>query len=430
MKLIKAIQKVAFLTAIAFSALLKNGNAQFVNNGASVTVTAGATLYADASVTNNVNGVITNNGSIITDSSIINGTGASLSGNGNYVMQSSFTNTGIYDAGTSVLQFTGSGNSAIKNKSGNIYTLLVSKDVNKYINVLDKEKVLNSVVFMSDNNWIKLGRSTLTLAANCTVVDYSDKRYFVTNDTGFLKKESITNAAFTFPVGFDKSTYNPITIKEGGAADDYSVRCLEYAMLNGSSGDTISTGGINVSWIINEATAGGANATITAKWKSTDQLASFNYYKCRLVRYTGVKWDFNGNLEDTADGSTYRTISRSGLSSFGYFTVLSSANPSFTNTISSPQNNAFAGIEKDNLQMKVYPTIVQNNINIEVPAIGKGFQKMNISVIDGSGRMVWQKQHADYASQRIFLPALPSGMYNVLVEFGNNRFVQKIIIGK
>jgi hypothetical protein len=80
--------------------------------------------------------------------------------------------------------------------------------------------------------------------------------------------------------------------------------------------------------------------------------------------------------------------------------------------------------------MKVYPTIVQHNINIDVPANGKGFQKMNISIIDGTGRMVWQKQNADYTSQRIFLPNLPSGMYNVLIEFGNNRFVQKIIISK
>jgi hypothetical protein len=147
-----------------------------------------------------------------------------------------------------------------------------------------------------------------------------------------------------------------------------------------------------------------------------------------LVRYTGVKWDFNGNLEDTDDGDIYKTISRAGLSSFGYFTVLSTPNPSFVNTTSSPEDNAFAGIGKDNLQMKVYPTIVQNNINIVVPLGGKSFQKMNISIIDGSGRMVWQKQNADHASQRIFVPGLPSGMYDVLIEFGNNRFVQKIII--
>src|ERR1044072_3247203 len=137
MKFIKIAGRIAFLTAIIFSVLAKKINAQFVNNGSTVTLTTGATIYTQASFTNTSNGIVINDGSIKADSNIINDAGASLSGNGNYIIQANFTNNGDFDAGNSVLEFTGAVNSTIKDNTGSIYTLQLSKAENKYVTLLN-----------------------------------------------------------------------------------------------------------------------------------------------------------------------------------------------------------------------------------------------------------------------------------------------------
>jgi hypothetical protein len=281
--------------------------------------------------------------------------------------------------------------------------------------------VLNHIVFDNDNNYIHINIYTLTLGANCTISNQSDKRFFITNDAGFLKKKSINKTAFIFPVGFNNSNFNPVTISENGTAADYEVRCLEHAYKNGSSGNIISANGIDVSWNINRSTTTGTNATISAKWKNADELTGFNSAKCLLVKYDGTSWNYNANLAGSASGSPYKSISRSNLTSFGYFTVLSSSNTSFANAVDA--------LIANDAELKVYPTIVRNSFNISVP-FNKNIQKMNIMVLDGAGKIVWQKQNADFQSQQISLPSLASGMYTVLINYDDKNFTQKIVINQ
>ena len=413
------IKTIALLISIFF--VFEKSYTQLTNNGSIISLTNNAILYTGASVTNNANGSLINNGSVITDGSIINNSDGSLSGNGSYSIQANFTNNGIFNAGNSSLEFTGSGNSSLKNKSGNIYNLIVNKDVNAYINMVDDEQVLKSVVFMKDKNWIYLNTHILTLGANCTVSNYSNKRYFITNDSGSLKKKAIGITAFTFPVGFNSSTFNPVYIIENGTPGDYSVRCLQNALLNGANGNAISANGIKVSWMINKTVPAGSNATINARWDIVDELPGFDYTHCMVVRYNGTKWDFNSGATKTADGNTFHDVSRNNISVFGYFTVLSST-PSF-NAIS--QDELFANA----IKLKVYPTIVQNNLNIDVLS-DKSIKTMNINILDATGKIVWQKQHADFQSQRIILPMLAAGMYTVYIEYADKKFVQKILVNQ
>jgi hypothetical protein len=427
MRLIKIAGRICFVIAGIF--LLQNhAQSQLVNTGSAITVTSGAIIFTDGSFTNTANATFENDGSIVTNGDIINDAGSSLSGDGMYSMQGNFTNTGTYNQGFSVLEFFGANNSILKNASGNIYTLQVNKNTNKFISINDKEKVLHSVIFLNDKNWIHLNNRVLTLGGNCDVINYSNKRYFITNAKGSLKKLNVKNKPFTFPVGFDKNTYNPLTITEAGTPDDYSVRCMQNALLNGADGDTISNGGINAGWFVSEAIAGGANAIVQAEWKTTDELPGFDYTNCMVVRYAGSSWNFNANQAGTAIGTTYRDISRSGFSSFGYFTVLSK-NPTFTNKIFSSKSESAISNEMA-ASFKVYPTIVQNSLNIDVPHNDKNIRYMNISIIDETGKTVWQKQNADFQSQKLLLPNITPGMYAVLINYNDSKFVQKIIIGR
>lgn len=427
MKSIKGAIQIVLLLLLSFQS--RHVYSQVINNGAEITIQSGAVVYTAASFTNASAGTVVNNGEIITGADLINNAGAALSGNGVYSVQVNFTNDGTYTYNNSVLNFFGTGNSNLKNNGGVIYKLQVNKDSGFLVNLLDNEKVTNAVVFLNNSNWIKLNSKTFTIAQNCAIQNFNNKRFFITNGTGVLKKMNVKNTPFVFPVGFNKSTYNQITITENGTPDDYSVRCKDSALLNGNSGLSISSGGIKAAWIINEAVAGGANAVIEAQWKKpADELPNFDYTKCILVRYAGNHWDYQANKAGTATGTTYRSISRSGLTAFGDFTVLSTASPSFTNAhFEAPEALSIAGA--NNRQIKIYPTIVQNNFNIEVPS-DKLIQKMNIQLIDATGKVVWQKQNADFLSQRISLPSLTSGTYIVLVDYGEARFTQKIIISQ
>lgn len=421
-------QRSAMLSICIFFLLPKHAQSQLINSGSVITVQSNALIYCDDAFTNASTGVVTNHGSIITKASLVNNADALLEGNGLYSLRENFTNTGTFNQDSSTVEFFGDANSAIQNKSGKIYVLKLNKNANYLVNLIDKEKVLNSIIFSHDKNWIKLNDNMLVLDANCSVVDYSNKRYFLTNGTGVIKKLLIKNSPFTFPVGFDRNTYNPLTLTENGTPDDYSVRCLDNAFLQGSSGDTISTKSINASWFIAEAKSGGANAVIDATWKTTDELLNFNYTHCMVVRYNGTKWNFVSSQTGTASGSPYRTISKSGFKNFGYFTVLSGGNPTFANSISSFEDDAMFSTKMNSI--KVYPTIVQNNLHIDVPANDKSIQKMNISITDVNGRTVWQKQNADFISQQITLPNLTQGMYSVLIDYNSKQFVQKIIISR
>jgi hypothetical protein len=378
---------------------------------------------------NTANGIVTNDGTIITGSDIINDTSASMSGNGTYSMQRNFANAGTYGAGNSTLDFFGTGNSFILNKSGSIYTLQVRKDSNGLVNMLDAEEILDSVIFLNDKNWIKMNDNILVLGTTCNVANYSNKRFFITNGNGLLKKLQVNNNPFVFPVGFNKNTYNPLTITENGTADDYSVLCIEHALLNGSSGSAISSNGIDVSWFVEQATASGANATIGATWKTIDELTGFDNTHCMVARYNGTEWKFITAQAGLASGNTYKTISRSGFSNFGYFTVLS-GNPSaaFATNVFNHKDNTTLNAQT-NFSPRIYPTIVQNNLNIEVPAI-KNVQKMNITVLNVAGKTVWQEQDAAFTSQKIALPDLTQGVYVVLIQYDKHQFSQKIVVSR
>ncbi len=422
-----SLKKAFCFIAFCFGLFQINGLAQFYNNGGIISVTTGGVLYADMEINNVSTGSITNEGDITTTKSFITDPAASLSGNGTYHVQGNFMNKGTYNAGTSVLEMYGNKNSKLKNETGEIYQLIVNKSANKNVILQGPDKILNKVTFTTNKNYIKLGNYVLTLDDNCIVDGFSNYRYFITDGDGFLKKLNVSSTGFTFPVGFDKYTYNPITLTENGTADDYSVRCLEHALLQGSTGSPISNGGIDAGWYVEQANSGGANVDILAQWKSSDELTGFDKTHCEVVRYKNTAWDYDISKEAAAAGGLFRTVSTSGFSNFGYITVLSTATPTFGNTFS-PVNKSANNINA--AQIKVYPTLVQNFVNVDILQNTKNIQKMNITISDGAGKVVWQKQDVDFQSQHLTLPYLAQGVYFVNVYFGTEKFVQKIVVGR
>jgi hypothetical protein len=133
-------------------------------------------------------------------------------------------------------------------------------------------------------------------------------------------------------------------------------------------------------------------------------------------------------LAGLASGTTGRTKSRSGVTGVGYFTVLSTANPTFQNAVATVSSENIVRRDIGNAQILVYPTVVQNTVNISVIKTGENIQTMNVTVMNDAGKTILRKEKIGLQSQQLLLPHAPSGVYMILIEYGGHSYNQKIII--
>ncbi len=138
-----------------------------------------------------------------------------------------------------------------------------------------------------------------------------------------MKKTDLGTTEFVFPVGFDTSTYNPLTLVQSfiGVADDFGVRVLENVLADGSSGSALTEGVADASWEVTEAVADSSYLTLTAQWVGTDELTGFDRDNSGISRYDGTGWDLTNADAGMAAGADPYTRSRSGVAKVGYFAV-------------------------------------------------------------------------------------------------------------
>lgn len=173
------------------------------------------------------------------------------------------------------------------------------------------------------NGKVALNGFDLTLSNAGSIAGYDNSRYFITGGSGRLVKNALSTA-FTFPVGYDATTYNPLTIAQFGTVDNIGVRCLQNALQAGSTGAAFVKEVVDASWAVSEEIAGGSNLTLNPGWNETDELPGFNRSKTGLSRYDGIGWDLTNNNTAAATGSGPYSISRSGITSLdngGIFAV-------------------------------------------------------------------------------------------------------------
>jgi hypothetical protein len=279
--------------------------AQFVNNAATITIQPGATLRVETSFENQA-GTINNQGTLEVMGNFTNaaGAGTTLSGNG-------------------TVKFIGDANSNVITNGDALQNVEMAKTAQN-ITLQDPMTINGTLTFTSDNNKIILGSNDLTIGASGSIVSYDDNEYVVTGGTGRLVKTDLGTTAFTYPVGFDASTYNPVNIAENGTVDNIAVRVLQHAYVNGTSGTAITTNIVDATWSITDAVAGGNNLSITPSWIGTDEV-SFDRSQCRVVRYNGSKYDLDLATKGAATAPSPYSRQRTGITNIGNFIVSSSS---------------------------------------------------------------------------------------------------------
>ncbi len=167
---------------------------------------------------------------------------------------------------------------------------------------------------------LQLSTFDLSLTNVATITGNDISKYCITNSTGRLVKNGLTTA-FTFPVGFDATTYNPLTLTQNGTVDNIGVRVNAEVLQNGIAGSPFVKDVVKASWVITEGTNGGSNLNMTAQWNLVDEATGFNRARTGISFYDGVGWDMTNAMTGAAAGAGPYTVTRNAVNNLGTFAV-------------------------------------------------------------------------------------------------------------
>lgn len=312
------MKKILQLSLI-ISSFIPVSNAQLNNTGAHIILVGNAVVNGELEIKNTNSGTIINEGTISTSHNLENQSGCTISGNGTYTVTGDWINNGTFNSENSTLTLTGSGNSELTCGGDTVCKLIMNKNSGGTLTLMDNLNINNDLNFLADNNQILLDNYDLTLASSATISSFDNNEFIVTNGNGQLIKNDLNN--FIFPVGYDVSTYNPITLNENGTADNIGVRCLEHVQENGSGGAPFTSKVVDVSWELTESVAGGSDLSLTAQWNATDELIGFDRNYCGMGWYSSNSWDLMVGSIGIASGFAPYSFTRSGIDTMGYFAI-------------------------------------------------------------------------------------------------------------
>jgi hypothetical protein len=212
-----------------------------------------------------------------------------------------FINQGNFEAPAATITFSGTASNILRSGGAAFYNLKIDKSNGKIVRLKDDLLITNQLEFAANGNTLEVDMSDLVIGVSANITGYSSSRYVVTDSTGrFVKKDMST---FTFPIGFDASSYNPLTLTENGTIDTIGIRCLEHVLDGGDSGNPLPSGVANASWELTESVSGGSTFSTTAQWTTADELSNFSNTDCGIMRYHSGDWDLPVTAMSTAFGS-------------------------------------------------------------------------------------------------------------------------------
>jgi pectin methylesterase-like acyl-CoA thioesterase len=171
---------------------------------------------------------------------------------------------------------------------------------------------------------LTLSAGKLLLGANSistpSIVGSSASKYVVTAGAGALRIFNVGSGNTVFPIGPSATSYNPITLNNGGTSDHFAVR-VKNAVDNTPADPTRM---VNMQWDISEDVAGGSNVAISATWNAAspgtgDEASGFNRNASVVLgNYNGAAWM---PVAASVSGTNPYTASAGGFTTFSSFIV-------------------------------------------------------------------------------------------------------------
>lgn len=242
------------------------------NDGATVKVQAGATLYVEGGIQNTATGTIDNDGII------------EVKGN--------FINAGTWEPSQpNTLKFSGNVNSDVTPGSAQFQTVVIQKDATFNVNLLGSMTVNTNMDFNSTGaSKVILNNFDLKIGNSGTVTGYDADEYVVTGGTGMMQKGVTSNGSFTFPVGDDLTDYSPITSTYTGSA--YSTANLRVKANDVTHPNKPSDASDFISryWDVDATGITGYANTLVATYLPADATGTASLIKG--ASYNGSAWNY------------------------------------------------------------------------------------------------------------------------------------------
>lgn len=276
-----------------FSLLTSASNAQFVNNGATVTIQAGATLRVETNFVNNAGGTITNNGTL--------------------EVQNDFTNAGTFNSGsTSTVKFIGTTNSNVTPGGATLRNVELAKTAQN-VTLQGPLAINGDLTFTNDNNKVILGAHNLTINTGGGVVSSDANEYVVTNGTGQFVKGLDANGTITHEIG-DLTNYTPVSSAVTGST--YTSATLgarvytDVPSMQAKYND--ATDYINREWLVVASGIANYDNTITGTYADGDIVGTESLIKGSSYHSPTPDWKFiNSAGNATLNTVTARAINPS-----------------------------------------------------------------------------------------------------------------------
>lgn len=214
------------------------------------------------------------------------------------------------------------------------YDFLNNNDTLQFSNVmmLTRNLLLNGDLNMREGitdeipGWIggKLMLGDFNLEVNGVITDFDSTHFIITNGTGRLRLAN-NQSVNVFPIGPSEFSSNFAKLTNTGTADHFSMSVVPWVLKNGTAGDTVKTGNVNRTWLVDENVPGGSNVQLELFWYLPDEQPGFAPMASRLGHYMSNAWQL-GNL-GTPVTDTAGRLSRShdGYTGFSPFIVTSGA---------------------------------------------------------------------------------------------------------
>lgn len=149
--------------------------------------------------------------------------------------------------------------------------------------------------------------------------------YFVTNGTGFLRRNGVGTAGKLFPIG-TTNQYNPVRVAHTTGSTFYKAR-VDFLVDNPTlDPDAASTDKLKKIWFIERTASITVPADITLGWQTADEDITFDKNICAVAHNDAGAWNVNPPFSAfspfNGTSNTIHSQFRSGLTSFSPFTVV------------------------------------------------------------------------------------------------------------
>jgi len=164
---------------------------------------------------------------------------------------------------------------------------------------LGQALIVDSVINFNTGKF-NLSTYNLTISENAALENYSLSKYFIVENSGKIQ-QTVSSTAKIFPIGIS-SSYNPVTFKNNGIKDVFSLRINQGVLSAGISGTAVTAHVVDKTWLISENVAGGSNLDIALQWNSSNEAADFIRDTCGIGHYLNGSSAWDTQLAGLASG--------------------------------------------------------------------------------------------------------------------------------